>query len=196
MNLHLQYQTAILNEMRQFLENNFVTLGASPNYLADEVKTIADHVKKSADATHLRNYLLDYIGLTSNFWRTLAPYTYHNKLLSHLEAIVNSPDFSPQSIQLGQITHLHEYYLTRQKQLIEPLQIEIQSLRTASEKLQNTVSALREENLRLRTENEFFIKELVTLQTKLAEPTAKSLTSTLTVENTPTVTTTDLELAF
>jgi FtsZ-binding cell division protein ZapB len=180
MSLHILYIKAVLTEMRQYLEKNFITFGDAPKAMADEVKKIADHVKKSTDAMHLRQYLLDYIGLTSSFWRIFAAYTHHNKLLSHLESVVNSPEFSPQSIHLAQITHVHEHYLVKQKELIEPLQIEIQTLRSTCDKLQTTVTSLREENNRLRIENDFFMSEIVTIQGKFI-----NAASTATLKDSP-----------
>lgn len=182
MKLHNEFISAILDEMRVFLLKNHLTLSDVPASLADEVKQIATRIKKTADATQLRNYLLDYIGLTSSIWRTIAPYTNYNKLRCHLETVVNSPQFSPQAIQIAQISSVHEYYLEKQKELIEPLQIEIHSLRGLCQSLQSNVTSLREENQRLRVENDFFMKELVTMQT---QATNKPISATHAFSKTP-----------
>jgi hypothetical protein len=166
MKLHKEFIATVLDEMRSFLLLNYPSLCEVSKPLADEVRQIADRVKKTRDATQLRNYLLEYIGLTSSFWRAIAPYTLSNKLRFHLEKVVSSADFSPQAIQVAQISGVHEYYLERQKELIEPMHIEIQSLQGLCQTLQSTVTALREENQRLRIENVFFMKELVTIQSQ------------------------------
>ena len=163
---HNEFIATTLNEIRIFLLINHSTLSDVPKPLANEVKQVADRVKKSRDSAHLRNYLLEYIELTSSFWRAIAPFTLLNKLRHHLERVITAPDFSPQAIQVAQISSVHEYYLVKQKELIEPLQIEIQSLQGFCQSLQHTVTSLREENQRLRIENDFFMKELVTMQTQ------------------------------
>lgn len=169
MNLHIEFTSAVITEIRALLNECFPSMDAIPKPFGDEVKLVADRVRASVDASTLRSYLLNYIAQTSALWRKLAPYTNYNKLLSRLEMVVNLPEYSPQAIQVAQITHLHQYYLGKQNELIVPLQREIHSLRRTCHKLQSTVSTLREENRRLRVENEFFIKEIVSIQTRFAD---------------------------
>lgn len=175
MKLHAQFKSDTIDEIKEYLNKNFVTLDATPKLVVDETKKLASRVRKSTDALHLRTILIDYIALASPLWRKIAPFTNFNKLVAHLEAIVNRPEYSPQAIQLSHITHLHEYYLVKQKELIEPLQIQIHSLQVSCQVLQKTVTSLRDENNRLRIENDFFTQEIMTLHAQFSDnPTATS----------------------
>lgn len=167
MDIRTKYILAVLGEMKKYLATNFVSYEDAPKHIADEIEIIAIHVKKSTEAIQIRHYLLNYIGAASSFWRTIAPYTSHNRLLSHLEKVVNSDEFSLQSLHMAQVTELHEHYLVKQKELIEPLQIEIYRLQKTCDTLQKTIEALRKENVRLHKENDFFLREIESLHEKI-----------------------------
>ncbi len=189
MDIRTKFILAILGEMKKYLELNFISYNHAPKEIADEIQIIAERVKKTTDALQIRHYLLNYIGSTSSFWRTIAPYTYHNRLLSQLEKVVTSDEFSIQSIHIGQMTQLHEHYLVKQKELIEPLQLEIYRLQQSCETLQKTVTALREENARLRIENDFILKEMESLHEKLVAETESKLKEVKAKKSTATVNT-------
>lgn len=171
MKLYDEFLNAVLDEIRSFLLKNFKSLTNVPKPLADEVKLIANQVKNTTQPNQIRNYLTEYLALTSSFWRSIAPYTTYNRLLYQIEVVLNKPQFSPQSIQLAHMNSVHEFYLSKQKELIEPLQIEIHTLRGTCQSLQASCTALREENQRLKIENEFFMKELVTMQSQMVAVT-------------------------
>lgn len=175
MDIRTKFILAVLGEMKFFLKYQFVSYNDAPKDIADEIETIAGRIKKTTDALQIRHYLLNYIGSTSSFWRTIAPYTYHNRLLSHLEKAVNSDEFTVHSIHMAQITELHEHYLVKQKELIDPLQVEIYRLQKTCDELQKTIKELREENVRLRIENDFLLKEMVSLHEKLVTETENKL---------------------
>ncbi len=172
MKIHTQFKQDVLEEIKEFLDKNFTTVDSIPKPIADEAKKLASYTRKSSNATQLRTYVVDYIALASPFWRKLAPFTHFNKLISHLEKVVNLPQYSPQSIQISQITSVHEHYLEKQKELIEPLHIKIYSLQSSCQILQKTVASLREENVRLRIENDFFTQEIIALHTKFNNNTS------------------------
>lgn len=167
MDIRTKFILAVLAEMTKFLDTHFVDYNLAPKAIADEIENIANRVKKSTDAMKIRHYLLDIIASTSSFWRAIAPYTYYNKLITHLETVANSEEFTVHSIHMAQITELHEHYLIKQKELIQPLQIEIYRLQKTCEALEKTIKSLREENTRLRKENDFFLKELESLHEKI-----------------------------
>lgn len=167
MDIRTKYILAVLGEMKKYLAQHFISYNDAPKEIADEIQIIAERVKKTTDPLQIRSYLLKYIGSTSSFWRTIAPYTYHNRLLTSLENAVHSEEFSIQAIHIAQMTQLHEHYLVKQKELIEPLQLEIYRLQNTCETLQKTVTALREENARLRVENDFFLKEIQSLHERV-----------------------------
>jgi len=175
MKLHTQFISDTIDEIKNYLDSNFVTAQATPTPVAEETKKLATWVRKSTDALHLRTILIDYIGLASPLWRKIAPFTHFNKLVAHLEAVVNRAEYSPQAIQLSHITHLHEHYLIKQKELIEPLQIQIHTLQVSCQVLQKTVASLREENHRLRIENDFFTQEIMTLHAQFTDNPATIL---------------------
>ncbi|MBX9587329.1 MAG: hypothetical protein K2X50_08735 [Gammaproteobacteria bacterium] len=187
MDIRTKYILAVLGEMKKYLAQHFISYNVAPKEIADEIQIIAERIKKTTDPLQIRSYLLNYIGSTSSFWRTIAPYTFHNKLLSTLENLVHSDEFSIQSIHIAQMTQLHEHYLVKQKELIEPLQLEIYRLQNTCETLQKTVTGLREENARLRVENDFFLKEIESLhetvtaekENKIKEINSKTITATV-----------------
>lgn len=167
MKLYDEFLNAVLDEIRSFLLKNFQSLTNVPKPLAEEVKLIANQVKNTTQPIQIRQYLTEYLNLTSSFWRSIAPYTTYNKLLYQIEMVLNKPQFSPQSIQIAHMSSVHEFYLSKQKELIEPLQVEIQTLRSTCESLKASCTALREENQRLKIENEFFMKELIAMQSQM-----------------------------
>lgn len=167
MTLHEEFVNAVLDEIRKFLLKNYSSLSQVPRSLTEEAKLIANQVRNTRQPTQIRTYLQEYIGLTSSFWRSIAPYTIYNKLLSQLELVLKKPEFSAAAIQIAHLNSIHEHYLEKQKELIEPLQTELQALRSSCQSLQNTVTCLREENERLTLENEFFMKELLSMQTQM-----------------------------
>lgn len=178
MDIRTKFILSVLGEMESFLKCHFFSYNEAPAEIANEIETIAKRIKKTTDALQIRHYLLNYIGSTSSFWRTIAPYTYHNRLLLYIEKAVNSDEFTVHSIHMAQITELHEHYLVKQKQLIEPLQIEIYRLQKTCNELQKTITALREENARLRIENDFLLKEMVSLHEKLVAETENKIKGT------------------
>lgn len=169
MKLHTQFKSETIETIKEYLNKHFVTTEATPKAVADEAKKLASRVRKSTDALHLRTILIDYIALASPLWRKIAPFTNFNKLVAYLESVVNRAEYSPHAIQLSHITHLHEYYLVKQKELIEPLQIQIHTLQLSCQVLQKTVSSLRDENNRLRIENDFFTQEIMTLHAQFSD---------------------------
>lgn len=178
MDIRTKFILAVLGGMESFLKCHFFNYNEAPAEIADEIEAIAKRIKKTTDALQIRHYLLNYIGSTSSFWRTIAPYTYRNKLLSYLEKAVNSDEFTVHSIHMAQITELHEHYLVKQKELIEPLHAEIYRLQKTCNDLQKTITALRDENVRLRIENDFLLKEMVSLHENLVAETESKIKET------------------
>jgi hypothetical protein len=185
MKLQKEFIAAILEEIKNVLLKNHASLEAVSNPLAEEVRIIAARIKKLQDPMHLRHYLLEYIGLTSAFWRAIAPYTISNQLRNSLETIVNRPQFSPEAIHTAKVSGVHEYYLEKQKELIVPLATEIRSLQTLCNSLKTTVSTLREENQRLKIENDFFMQELVKVQDQMTNRKSPVAENVLTFKKDP-----------
>jgi len=185
MKLQNEFIIAVLDEIKKVLLKNHPSLEEVSNPLAEEVRTIAARVKKLQDPMHLRHYLLEYIGLTSAFWRAIAPYTISNQLRNSLETIVNRPQFSLEAIHAAKVNGVHEHYLQKQRELIAPLTTEIRSLQTLCNSLKTTVNTLREENKRLKIENDFFMQELVKVQDQMINRKTSVAENVLTFKKDP-----------
>lgn len=159
MSILKQIQDAVVAALKTYLQT-FVYEINVPAEIKDIVRTVHSETLKCKNATAVRNYLITTINNTSIVWRKLAPYTSYNKLLIHLESVIDNPLFSTKSILIAQNTELHEHYLQQQTSLFQPLQQEIAKLKNANKVLTKTVTELQQENKRLRIENDFLLQEM------------------------------------